>query len=372
MPGGYSSVFDQAMILRLVIPDLNTYPRRHDGTERGGMTENFEERLGATIAAYHDTGLLYAAVTLGLPERLGARAWTADALAAELGLSPPHLHRVLRGLASLGICAERPDGTFALTPEGRCLLPGARLREKAQIVVAQYWWPWANLASTIKTGKPAFEQLFGANVLDWRRDHAQAGALFDSYVAKETLAQASAIVAALDFSRVGTVADIGGGYGGLLAAILKSHPDLDGVLFDRPHRIEAAEPFLQSQGVATRVQRIGGDLLAAIPIEADLYLLNGVLQQHDAAEARAILAHCRKAMPEKANLAIVERLLPEHAADDPATVMLDLHMMTITGGRARSLEDFAKMLSAAGLTLTKVTATTAGLAIIEAGTVPSP
>ncbi len=27
---------------------------------------------------------------------------------------------------------------------------------RVRIVVAQYWWPWANLAATVKTGKPAF------------------------------------------------------------------------------------------------------------------------------------------------------------------------------------------------------------------------
>ena len=65
-------------------------------------------------------------------------------------------------------------------------------------------------------------------------------------------------------------------------------------------------------------------------------------------------------MPEGARLAIVERLLPERAADDPAAIMIDLHMMTITGGRARSLADFATLLSEAGLTLSKVTPTSSG------------
>ena len=46
-------------------------------------------------------------------------------------------------------------------------------------------------------------------------------------------------------------------------------------------------------------------------------------------------------MPDGARLVIVERLLPERATDDPAAIMLDLHMMTITGGRARSLAEFA-------------------------------
>jgi hypothetical protein len=330
------------------------------------MTDDFEERLGLKIAAYHDAALLHAAIVLGLPERMGKRRIPADALATELGLSAPHLHRLLRGLASLGICAEAPDGTFALTPQGRCLLPGARLRQKVQIVVAQYWRPWANLAASVAAGKPAFEQVFGQNVADWRRDHTEAGALFDSYLAHDALAQTPAIVSTLDLSEVESVVDLGGGYGGLLAGLLQVNWNLRGILFDRPHLIEAALPFLQAQGVADRAERIGGDLLTAIPVEADLSVLNGVLQQWDDAHARAILGNCRKAMPQGTRLAIVERLLPEQAADDPAAIMLDLHMMAITGGRVRSLTEFEGMLSDAGFGQAEATATPSGLTVIAA------
>lgn len=330
------------------------------------MTDDFEERLGLKIAAYHDAALLHAAIVLGLPERMEKRGVPPDALAAELGLSAPHLRRLLRGLASLGICAEAPEGTFALTPQGRSLLPGAPLRQKVQIVVAQYWRPWANLAASVTTAKPAFEQIFGQNVADWRRDHSDAGALFDSYLAHEAHAQAPDIVAAIDLSGIRSVADIGGGHGGLLAGLLQANRNLRGILFDRPHRIEAALLFLQAQGVADRVERIGGDLLTAIPVEADLYVLAGVLQQWDDAKARAILANCRKAMRQGARLAIVERLLPEHAADDPAAIMLDLHMMAITGGRVRSLAEFAAMLSEAGFARAKATPTPSGLSVIAA------
>ena len=330
------------------------------------MTDDFEGQLALKIAAYHDAALLHAAIVLGLPERMEKRGVPADTLAAELGLSAPHLRRLLRGLASLGICAEAPDGTFALTPQGRSLLPGARLRQKVQIVVAQYWRPWANLAASVTTARPTFEQVFGQNVADWRRDHAEAGALFDAYLAQEALAQAPGIVAALDLSRVGSVADLGGGHGGLLAGLLQANPDLRGILFDRPHRIEAALPFLEAQGVADRVERIGGDLLTAIPIEVDLYMLAGVLQQWDDANARAILANCRKAMLQGATLAVVERLLPEQAVDDPAAIMLDLHMMAITGGRVRSLAEIEAMLSETGFARAKATPTPSGLSVIAA------
>jgi SAM-dependent methyltransferase len=330
------------------------------------MTDDFEERLGLKIAAYHDAALLHAAIVLGLPERMEQRGIQADALATELGLSAPHLNRLLRGLASLGICAEGPDGTYALTPQGRSLLPGARLRQKVQIVVAQYWPPWANLAASVTGAKPAFEQVFGQNVADWRRDHAEAGALFDSYLAHEALAQAPAIAAVLDLAGVESVADLGGGYGGLLAGLLQPNPDLRGILFDLTHRIEAALPFLEAQGVEDRIERIGGDLLTAIPVEADLYVLNGVLQQWDDENARAILANCRKAMREGARLALVERLLPDQAADEPAAIMLDLHMMAITGGRVRGLAEFEAMLSEAGFARAEATPTPSGLSVVAA------
>jgi AraC-like DNA-binding protein len=330
--------------------------------------EGFENRLSKQIAAYHGAALLHAAIVLGLPERIEQRGVQADALATELGLSAPHLHRLLRGLASLGICTEGCDGTYALTPQGRSLLPGARLRQKVQIVVAQYWRSWANLAASVTTAKPAFEQVFGQNVADWRRDHAEAGALFDSYLAHEALADAPVIIAALDLAGVESVGDLSGGYGGLLAGLLQANRNPRGILFDRPHRIEAALPFLQAQGVADRVERIGGDLLTNIPIEADLYLLNGVLQQWDDVNARAILANCRKAMRQGARLAIVERLLPEQAADDPAAIMLDLHMMAITGGRVRGLGEFEAMLSEAGFGRAEAKPMPSGLSVIAAVT----
>lgn len=316
----------------------------------------FEDRLRKQIDAYHEAALVYAAVKLGLPDRLAAGPATGAQLAGTLELSAPHLTRFLRGLCGIGICEELEGGAFALTSGGQSLRSGSasRLAEKVQIVVGQYWWPWANFASSLETGKPAFEQCFGMSVFDWRARHEQQGALFDSYLAKETGAQLGAIVEVLDFSGVGTV------------AILQTFSHFAGAPLDRSRLVELSLPFKPLLDVAKRVEFVPGNLLDGIPVKADLYLLQGVLQQYDDADALTILRNCRAAMPDGARLAIIERLLPERAADDPAAIMLDLHMMTITGGRARSLADFAKLLSEAGLTLTKVTPTAPGLAIIEA------
>jgi hypothetical protein len=334
----------------------------------------FAERLRGQIEAYHEAALVYAAVKLGMPDAMGGRAWMAEELARVLGASAPHLHRFLRGLVTLGICEELPDGRFTLTPGGALLRSDSpsRLDKKVSIVVEQYWRPWADLIFCLKTGEPAFAHVFGRPISEWRREHAEKGGAFDAYLAGETLAHAGETILALDLARVETVADIGGGYGGLLAALLRTCPQLRGILFDQPHAIAGAKTFLKPLGVSGRVSFVSGDLLTNIPVEADLYLLNGVLQQCDDVDAAAVLRNCRNAMPDDARLAIIERLMPDHALDDPAAVMLDLHMMTVTGGRTRSLAELERLLDATGLKFSRATPTPSGVDLIEAIKAPSP
>ncbi len=49
------------------------------------------------------------------------------------------------------------------------------------------------------------------------------------------------IVSVVDFSRFGTLVDIGGGLGSLLSSILEKYSNLHGILFDLQHVIENAK-----------------------------------------------------------------------------------------------------------------------------------
>jgi len=327
-----------------------------------------EERLRRRIEAYHATGLAYAAVKLGVPETMGADVWTAERLATTLDVAAPHLRRFLLGLATLGLLEERPDDTFALTAAGRSLAPGAasNLREKLLIVVEQYWQPWANVASSVKTGAPAFEAIFGKPVGAWRQAHPDHGDAFDAYLARESYGHARPVLEALDLTRVETVADIGGGWGGLLAALLEANSTLHGILFDQPHTVETAKVYLDPLGLAGRLSFVAGDFLTEIPVEADLYLLKAVLQQEDDVHAQTILETVRRAMLDGARLVVIERLMPVHPADDPAAVMIDLHMMVISGGHARTQAEMEALLARAGLSVSSISSTSGGLSLIEA------
>ena len=333
-----------------------------------------EDWLRLQIEAYHASALAYAAVKIGLPEAMGEEARTAAEIAELLTLSPPHVTRFLHGLVSIGICEER-GGRFALSQLGKALAPGSpsRLREKLLIVVEQYWRPWSELPHTLQSGEPSFPHVFGAPVAEWRRTHSHADALFETYLAKEIFASAGPILEALDLSGVTTVAEIGG-YGGLIAPLLKAHSSIEGILIGHAETVAGAETFLADMGDLRRVKCVAGNPAAGISEAADLYLLNGVLRNFDDEEALAILRNCRKAMPPSARLAIIEHLLPECAEDDRAATMLDLHMMTITGGRLRTQAEMEALLPQAGFILASAQERTGAPHVIEAvpaGRVPS-
>ncbi|MHA1517827.1 MAG: methyltransferase, partial [Alphaproteobacteria bacterium] len=288
------------------------------------------------------------------------------ALAASLGLSAPHLRRMLLGLAALGL-VETHDNSFVLTDLGRALAPDSstNLREKLLIVVEQYWQPWANLAGCAATGEPAFDEVFGTAVGDWRQTNPAHGQAFNAYLARESFTNAEPVIDALALAGTETIADIGGGYGGLLAALLTRHPTSKGILFDQPYVIANAKPYLEAAGVAGEVSLVPGDFVEAIHVEADIYVLKDVLQQHDDAEAQKILENCCEAMKPGTCLIVYERLMPETAMDDPVAIMLDLHMMAITGGKARTKSEIEALIAKAGLDIVENRRTCEGLALID-------
>ena len=270
---------------------------------------------------------------------MGARPWTAEALAKELGLSPPHLLRFLRGLVTLGICEERTEGNFALTSLGQSLKPGSpsRLGEKVLIVSSSTGSPWADLVSTLQTGTPAFDHVFGTDVWDWRNENFRGGDIFAAYLAGETFGNAGPIVEALIiYRRRPHRRHRRRPRRACLPRSFKRIPT-QGILFDLPGTIIGAKKFLKSHGVFERVTFVGGDFIAEIPVEADLYVLKSVLSIGTIwAPAPSSGIAARPCRP-RAKLAIIERLLPEAASGDPGAVMLDLHMMVITGGRVARL-----------------------------------
>jgi hypothetical protein len=304
-----------------------------------------QEKLSELIGGYRSTALLHVAATLGLADLIASGVSEAGPLARRLSVPEEPLHRLLRGLAALEILREEAPRRFALTELGAAMRGGAAgsFREQAIIAGEEYLAAWGGLLHTVQTSETAFAHVFGMSAWDHRQQNPVLGAAFDAALSGQTAALGRAIAEAYDFSRARVVMDIGGGAGGLLHALLARHPALEGVLFDRPHVVARCVPF------AGRLRTVGGDFFAQVPAGADLYVLKSVLHDWDDAACRTILGHCRRAMQPEDRLLIIERALPQRVTDDPETIMLDVHMLAVPGGRERFPQEYQRLAEEAGL-----------------------
>jgi hypothetical protein len=161
------------------------------------------------------------------------------------------------------------------------------------------------------------------------------------------------IAQAWDFSTRHTVADLGGGGGGLIAAILSAFPHLRGILVDRPEFIDPAQSRLAAEGFAARCRALGADLCQAVPAGADVYILKHVLHGYADEAAVEILGHCRSVLPPEGRLLVIEFVLPDIIDRADAglerRLMSDLNMLAVTGGKERSGVEWKNLLGDASL-----------------------
>jgi len=309
--------------------------------------------------AYQVSQAIHVAATLGIADLLEDGSRSADELAEATGTYAPSLYRLLRALASVGVFTEQGDGRFGSTPLAEYLrtdAPGS-LRAWARLIGQPYVWAsWGHLLHSVRTGEPAFPDLHGTNVWEHRAAHPEEGAIFDAAMTDLSAPVAEAVAQSYDFSRIGVLADVGGGEGGLLAAILAANPALRGVLFDQPHVVATAGALLERAGVADRCEVVGGSFLETVPEGADAYLLKSVIHDWDDAAAIEILRTCRAAMADTARLLVVEPVIQPGNEPDRAKFS-DLNMLVMLGGRERTADDFERLYTEAGFNLTSVVPT---------------
>jgi len=314
---------------------------------------------------------VYVAAGLGIADVLAAGPKTSEQVASAVEAHADSIHRLLRAMASLGLCDEIEDGTFALTPLGTHLrsgVPGS-VRSYALHWGGSMWPVWGGLLHSVKTGRNPRELVTRKDAFESLAGKPAAVHTFNDAMVEISSLVAPGVVRCCDFSGVARLADIGGGHGLLLSTILNAWPSLRGILVDQASVLEGARICLERASVADRCELVPGSFFESIPSGADAYLMKSVLHDWDDKRAGVILENCRQAMNGHGRLIIVERLLPERMeplAEHRFVVASDLAMMVTVSGRERTESAFRALLHSAGFELTRVAGTSAHYSVIEA------
>jgi hypothetical protein len=332
-----------------------------------------EERAAAAsvlrmIWGIHISRAVYVAAALGIADLLAGGPMTDVDLANATRAHRPSLYRVLRVLAALGLFSEGPGRSFSLTVLGdrlRTDVP-ASMRSWAMLVESTGGVrAFEPMLETVRTGTAGLDIAHGMPLFEFLSQHPELEDAFDAAMSERTTAFAPSVAGGYDFSSLGTVVDVGGGKGTLLAAVLGAHSHLRGVLFERPTVTADAHERLSAAGVSDRSDVVTGDFFDTVPKGADAYFLANVLHDWDDARAVDILRNCRDAMADGGRVLIIERLIADNPADAVPVLLSDLNMLVVTGGLERTNAEYGHLLTDAGLIVHGIHAVAAPYGIIE-------
>lgn len=325
-----------------------------------------QAQLGQMITAYWTSQAIYAAAQFGIADLLSDGPKSADELASATGTKSELLYRLLRALASAGIFAEEDGKRFSLTPLAdplRSDVEGSQRSLALMMGDAQYR-AWGNLADAVQTGDNAYEKIFGKPIFDHLAEQPEKAQIFDDAMTGIHGRETGAILDAYDFSGINVIADIGGGNGSKITAILQKHPAMQGILFDLPHVVGRAQPHIEAAGLSDRCQLVGGDFFQSVPSGADAYLMRHIIHDWDDMKSLSILKNCHAVMSPGNKLLLVESVIP--SGNDPFMgKFLDLTMMLIPGGKERTADEYREIFGKAGFDLVRIVPTSAEVSVVE-------
>ena len=313
------------------------------------------------ISACWASRCLHVIAESGVADALGDQPQSTEALAKATGTLPQPLYRVLRLLASTGIF-EWKDGAWRHTEASRLLRsdhPNSLLDYVRMMGFRVFWDAFGDLDHSLRTGESAFVKRHPEGAFGYLATHPAESRIFDAAMTSKSHRDIAAILPAYDFSQFATIADIAGGRGHLLRAILKSAPKTQGILFDQPHVVTAVVP---EKGEKLTV--VGGNFFADAMPKADAYLLMNIIHDWPDAESIKILSAIRRDMPAHARVLLIETVVPPTPGPH-LSKELDIAMMALPGGMERTQEEYAGLAAKCGLQLKRMVETMSPYSILE-------
>jgi predicted enzyme related to lactoylglutathione lyase len=334
--------------------------QRADRGGSDGPDPTPRETLWALSTAGFPARCLHAAADLGIADRIDDLPVPVHHLAAAADVDSDALDRVLRLLAAHGVFHQHTGG-FGHSPASRLLRsdhPMSMLPFVAMAAMPMMWGSLTELKRSVRTGRPALEALEPDGLWAYLRDRPDEAAVFARAMTAKASGEIAAVLASYDFSGFATIADIGGGRGHLLQAVLDATPSATGILFDLPEvvdNLDVSHPRMTATA--------GNFFVDALPA-ADAYLLMDVLHDWPDHDCVAILRAVRRAAPSHATVLILEGIVA-HEAADPGSATLDVVMLALTGGRERSPDQLDTLLGRAGFSLDNVIDTPSPIRIAQ-------
>jgi acetylserotonin N-methyltransferase len=304
------------------------------------------------VEAFRSSKAMFAALTLGVFDRLAQGPAALDVLAGDLAVDSDALERLLNACVGLRLL-DRKDGQYANTATAAVFLCRNSPRQLTGYINYSnvvLWKLWAHLEDAVREGTHRWKQVFGtegpifAHLFRTEESKREFMLGLHGY----GLMSSPAVVTAFDLSRFRRLVDLGGGTGHLALAACQRYPDLRAVVFDLPGVIPLAQEQIRASPVAERVEAVPGDFFTDPLPSADLIAVGRILHDWTEDKIQHLLRKIYDRLPAGGALLIAEKLLNEDKTGPPWAALQSVNMLLVTEGKERSLEEYTTLLKAAG------------------------
>ena len=312
-----------------------------------GIVRRKGEAMFDLLAGFCHSQVLSALVQLEIPQKLMQGPMDAQTLAVDAQMPLERMQILLRAGTALGVLKSKRAGRFALSRTGAALVgvPGlSQMIAHHDVLYRDLSDPVAFFRGEVQTELAGFwPYVFGGNM------DPDVAATYSDLMAQSQLLVADDTLAAIDFSGINTLMDIGGGSGAFLAAVGGAYSDLELLLFDLPEVAPSAAQRFEAAGMTARARVTGGSFRDdSLPEGADAISLIRVLYDHSDETVTALLAKLYAALPSGGRLIVSEPMTGGARPTRAGDAYFALYTLAMRTGRTRSAGEIAALCRGAG------------------------
>jgi O-methyltransferase domain/Dimerisation domain len=287
-----------------------------------------------TAFAFWTSKVLLTAVEFGVFSKLGNRRMAGAELGAELGLHPRGISDFFDALVAMNFLEREGDGPSAKyfnTPAGALYLDSGSPRYVGGWLVMlneRLFKFWHDLPEALRTGKPQNEIKHGQKGM-FEKLYEELPRLEQFMGAMTGFSRINfeVFAAKFDFSKFGTLCDIGGATGLLCIEVAKKHPHLQCVSFDLPPVEQIARKHIAAAGLSGRIATASGDFFRDPLPKADLITMGMILHDWNLEKKMHLIRAAYDALPPNGALVAIEALIDDARRENVFGLLMSLNML---------------------------------------------
>jgi len=303
--------------------------------------------LAALASGHAEARAIQTALKLGIFDMLEPAPLDDTELAAAISANRRATALIANAMVSLDLLDKRAN-RYTLTDVSRRYLLRSSPEYLGGLILFDeaIFQIWTNLEQTIRSGLPARPtDMFQSRPAETER--------FIRAMDSLTRARGDAAYVAdrLDLSKVSMVADLGGGPGTYVVAMLHRWPHLRAAIYDLPATLEVSRKILAEREPAAleRIRLVRVDYLYdEIPGPCGALFMSNIIHNEDETDNAQLFRKCFRALEPGGLVIIKDHIMNAELTQPTPGAIFALYLLLTTRGRDYSFDEVSRWLSDAG------------------------